>query len=161
MDDSRRAHHPTATPSPRVIRQEAARFVTGVLVDTGFRVEPPSPDFPADLLVTGHPRKAFLLKVLAAAAPHHRGGTGSLGLHWMLRDTPADFVALVDLSRSRGWLLPTKDFKERAQALRGGRFHLDWIVVRLGIPRKPVPAEEDFAPYAIEQAVTLLAQDLV
>jgi len=52
-------------------------------------------------------------------------------LHWMLTDDGEDCVALVDLSREAVWLLPAVEFRNRAQPLPGGRFHLDWLVWRL------------------------------
>lgn len=146
------------------------------MAGVGLRAEAPPPDLPGDLLVAGPAGQSVLLRLLAAAAPHHRGGRGSLGLHWMLPDTPADFAAVVDLSRRCGWLIPTADFQARAQPLSGGRFHLDWIVVPLGRTRPnsrsqtgarrspsgktQVPEEGEFASYAFERALPELARRL-
>jgi len=92
-----------------------------------------------------------VLKLLAVAAPHHRGGRGSLGLHWMLRSGNEDYVALVDLSREAIWLLNAEEFRARAQPLAGGRFHLDWIVLSLGPrQRSQVPSEDEFELYRLE-----------
>jgi hypothetical protein len=151
-------------------------LVIEALRGVGLRAEAASKDVPADLVVAGPSGRSVLVSVLAAAAPHHRGGRGSLGLHWMLRDTAADFIALVDLSRERGWLIPAADFRARAQPLSDGRFHLDWIVVPLGSMRPdgrpqtgarpgpsgrtPVPDEEEFAPYAYERALPELVRRL-
>jgi hypothetical protein len=129
-------------------REHAVRLLTDRLTSAGFRVEPGPPDCFVDLLITrdGVP---LLVKLLAAAAPHHRGGTGSLGLHWMLPETIADRVALVDLARSVCWILPSSTFREEAQPLAGGRHHLDWIVVPLGKPASSVPMETEFDKFKL------------
>src|SRR5439155_12162236 len=93
------------------------------------------PGFLADLKITRRSIIQFV-KVMGAAAPHHRGGFGSLGLHWMLNQTAADLVSLVDLSRSKVWLLPIENFQSRALSLERGRWHLDWIV--LPLRRRPL-----------------------
>lgn len=129
--------------STRAIAARAARLLTERLTTEGFRVEPAPPDSSVDLLIRRDGRP-LLVKLLTAAAPHHRGGTGSLGLHWMLPETIADRVALVDLSRSLCWMLPSSTFREEAQPLAGGRYHLDWIVVPLGKHSKSIPMEAKF-----------------
>ena len=78
----------------------------------------------------------------------------------MLGDTPAEFVALVDLSRRQGWLLLIDDFRAKAQPLSEGRFHLDWIVVPLGKRKSTAPDEGEFASYAFERALPDLARRL-
>ncbi len=143
-----------------MVRRKGLDLVIGALRGAGLRAEAASKDVPADLMVAGPSGWSVLVSVLAAAAPHRRGGRGSLGLHWMLRDTAADFIALVDLSRERGWLIPAADFRARAQPLSDGRFHLDWIVVPLGRMRTQVPDEEEFAPYAYERALPELVRRL-
>jgi hypothetical protein len=135
-------------PSSSVIRHQAIQLLTERLLSGGYVIEPAPHGFRADLLARQAGR-SHLIKVLAAAAPHHRGGTGSLGLHWLLTETAADLVALVDLSRSRVWLLATHDFRSKAQALSGGRYHLDWIVVPIGSRRNRVAVEEQFDRYRL------------
>ncbi len=111
-------------------------------------------------MITGASGRSVLVRVLAAAAPHQRGGRGSLGLHWMLSETPADFVAVVDLSRRRSWLVPAADFEVRAQPLPGRRFHLDWIVGERSGTSTPVPGEGEFESYVFARALARLAHDL-
>src|SRR5439155_21355815 len=119
------------------VRSEAIRLCTERLASAGYRVQRPPSGFAADLRIS-RDRAIQLVKVLGAAAPHRRGGSGSLGLHWLLSETPADAVALVDLSRAKVWLLPIEEFQRRAISLVGGRLHLDWIVLALGkSPPKP------------------------
>jgi hypothetical protein len=132
-----------------VIRSEAILLAGERLRSSGFEVEAPPPGLNADFKI-GRRRTALLVKVLAAAAPHHRGGSGSLGLHWLLGETAADAIALVDLSRSKVWLLPIEDFQSRALSLTRGRYHLDWIVVLLGNRTPKPPDEDEFACYLLE-----------
>jgi hypothetical protein len=118
------------------------RLLTERLTSAGFHVEPARLHPSVDLLIRqeGMP----LLVKLLTGAPHYRGGTGSLGLHWMLPATIVDRVALVDLARSVCWMLPSSTFREQAQPMAGDRYHLDWIVVPLGKYPKSIPMETEF-----------------
>jgi len=77
----------------------------------------------------------------------------------MPRRTPADFIALIDLSRARGWLMPTADFEARAKRLPGERFHLDWIVAAAR-PSRTVPEEREFDAFTLARAMPGLARCL-
>ena len=118
------------------------------LAPHGFSLEPGDGDA---YVLRPSSAPSLVLKLLAAAAPHHRGGRGSLGLHWMLRSDTEDYVAVVDLSREAIWLLKAEEFRTRAQPLAGGRFHLDWLVLSLGPrQRSQVPSEDEFQQYRLE-----------
>ncbi|MBI1886603.1 MAG: hypothetical protein HYS09_09885 [Chloroflexi bacterium] len=95
--------------------------------------------------------RTALLRLLANAAPHRRSGN-NLGLHWMLRSDIEEYVALVDVSRESVWLLPAADFRARAQPLPGGRFHLDWLALRLSA-RSRVADEDQFEQYRLENVM--------
>ena len=114
----------------------------------------------ADLLVFGPAGRSAPLRILVREAPHRRGGGANLGLHWLLGATPAQHVALVDLSRQLGWLIPTAEFQAQAAPYRGGRFHLDWIVARMGRTKTRVPDESEFERYLFERTLPELARDL-
>ena len=114
----------------------------------------------ADLLVFAPAGSSTPLRILVAEAPHRRGGGANLGLHWLLGATPAKHVALVDLSRQLGWLLPTAEFQAQASPYRGGRFHLDWIVARMGRSKTRVADEVEFERYLFERTLPVLARDL-
>ena len=146
--------------SDALLHERANRLVIEAMRAAGLAAEPAPRDVPAQVLVATASGRALLVHVLVREAPHRRGGGGNLGLHWMTRDTPADFVALVDLSRRRGWLLPMEDFRTRARPAAGGRFHLDWIVLPLSPTRSRVPDENEFEPYAFETALPELARRL-
>jgi hypothetical protein len=150
---------PGVAMSEKLLHQRALEFVLSELGHAGLRAEAAPPDLPGDAAIVGRDGRSLLVRILVRAGPHHRGGRGSLGLHWMLRDTPAEFVALVDLSRRLGWLLPTAHFRAQASALSDGRFHLDWIVVPLTGRTSRVPQEGEFERYAFESALPELTRD--
>ena len=55
--------------------------------------------------------KAFTIQVKTNLNPKPGGGSGKLALDWWLRDnSPADIVALVDLSTDRIWMFLDKEF---------------------------------------------------
>ncbi len=144
--------------SDALLHERANQFVLDALTTAGLTAEPAPRDLPAQIVVATPSGRALLVAVLVRQAPHPRGRGGNVGLHWMTRDTPADFIACVDLSRQRGWLLPTADFRERAQPASGGRLHLDWLVARAAATRARVPDEADFEPFAFERALPALAR---
>ena len=136
--------------SSRAIREHATVLLTEWLCSAGYEVEPAPTGLRIDLIIRRQGQNEEMVKVLAAAAPHHRGGTGSLGLHWLLSETAADCVALVDLSRSFCWMIPVSTFKMEAQPLADGRYHLDWIVVPLGKHSNKVPPESKFEEFELD-----------
>jgi len=96
-------------------------------------------------------------KVLPRKGPHPRGRTGAMGMHWMLRSDVEDFVVLADTGRELVWLLPAMEFRRLASPQRGGRWHLDWFVVRTGASR--LPDEGDMDEYRIEKALERLLEE--
>lgn len=53
------------------------------------------------------------------------GGSGKAALDWWLRqNSPAELVALVDLSQEQIWMMTHAEFEELAQQRSGGRLHL-------------------------------------
>ncbi len=146
--------------SSEVIHQQARDFVMQALARVGLQAEAAPRELRGDLLIFGPARHPTLLRILVRQAPHRRGGGANLGLHWMLSSTPAEYVALVDLSRRLGWLLSTPEFQAQARPYRGGRFHLDWIVARMGRTTTQVADEIEFAAYAFERALPQLAKRL-
>ena len=141
--------------SERALHGAAEEMVRARLAAFGIGLEA-LPDLPAGrhglplgyamLLPGGQMR---VVKVLPRAAPHRRGRQGNLGMHWMLRSDFEDYVALVDLAREIVWLLPSGEFRSRAAPVTGGRWHLDWLVVRAA--RSRVPDEAEFERYRLER----------
>ena len=69
--------------------------------------------------------KAFTIQVKTNLNPKPGGGSGKLALDWWLRDnSPADIVALVDLSTDRIWMFLDKEFSKNAQQHSKNKYHL-------------------------------------
>jgi len=138
-------------PRPAVETRRAAEVLLRTrLAAAGIGLEP-LPDLPLAYALLPRGGKMRIVKMLAQAAPHRRGGRGSLGLHWLLPSDFEEFVALVNVSREAVWLLPAPEFRSRAQRLEAGRYHLDWLVVRLG--RSNVADELEFEPFRLENVI--------
>lgn len=82
-------------------------------------------------LVAYSPRieRALTIQVKTNLRPKRAGGTGRLALDWWLRqDSPAELVALVDLSTNRIWMLQHGELVEAAQQRPQGRLHFYFYV---------------------------------
>ncbi|HXG41327.1 MAG TPA: hypothetical protein VNL95_01220 [Dehalococcoidia bacterium] len=102
---------------------------------------------PGVLLVRWPGGQERLARVLARPGPHRRGGRGALGMHWLLPPGGEELVALADLGRGLAWLLTRRQFEAYARPERGGRYHLDWLVLPLG--PSTLPMEEEFEPFLL------------
>lgn len=138
--------------APPALVPAAEAILRQRLAARGIRLEAAPGDAYTATLPDG---RRLILKLLARAAPHRRGGGNNLGLHWLLHSDVEDYVALVDLWRSEAWLMPVAVFRERARPLPGGRFHLDWLVLRLS-PRSRLADEADFEAYRFDVAIPRL-----
>lgn len=137
-------------PPAAETRRAAEALLRARLAVAGIGLEP-LPDLPLAYALLPRGGKIRIVKLLAQAAPHRRGGRGSLGLHWLLPSDFEEFVALVDLSREAVWLLPAPEFRSRARPLEAGRYHLDWLVLRLG--RSKVADELEFESFRLERTL--------
>ncbi len=142
------------------MHRRAERFVVRALTRAGLRAEAGPPGLGPSLLVSGPSGRSTIVRVLVREGPHRRGGGANLGMHWMLGPTEAKEIALVDLARRRGWLISARQFRKRARPVAGGRYHLDWIVARLGHTRTTIAGEDEFALHAFERALSMLARRL-
>ena len=89
-------------------------------------------------LVAYSPRRgrALTIQVKTNLRPKPAGGTGRLALDWWLRlDSPAELVALVDLSTERIWMLRHEDLVVTAQQLSQGRLHFYFYVEKDYVPK--------------------------
>jgi hypothetical protein len=143
--------------SDALMHQRANQLVIDAMTAAGLSAELAPRDLPAQVVISAPDGTALLIVVLVREGPHARGGGGNVGLHWMTRDTPAAFIACVDLSRGRACLFPIADFRERAQPASGGRLHLDWLVARAASTRVRVADESEFDSYTFERALPELA----
>ncbi len=77
-------------------------------------------------LVAFHPetRMPFTIQVKTNLRPKPGGGKGRPALDWWVpENSPAQFVALVDLSSEVAWLLSHGELDAAAQQRSGGRLH--------------------------------------
>jgi len=98
-------------------------------------------------------RTSFQIQVKTNAAPKPGGGRGRLCLDWWLEEeSPADFVALVDLSTERIWMLTIEQMAALAQQRSGGKLHLYMHLEPEAAPRrKDTPMRDvDFDGYRLE-----------
>jgi hypothetical protein len=65
------------------------------------------------------------------------GGKGKAALDWWVpEDTPAELIALVDLSEQRLWIFERTEFSRHAQQHSGGRHHIYMYTDPAAKPRK-------------------------
>lgn len=95
------------------------------LLKFGIESAPLTTDSGIDLVAfSAKQNKALTIQVKANEKPKPGGGKGPLALDWWLRTTsPAELVALVDLSESRTWLFSHEEFSALAQQESRGKFH--------------------------------------
>jgi hypothetical protein len=102
------------------------------------------------MYIPGH-RESATIQVKAQWVPVPAGGKGQSQCSWVFdRDCPADWLALVDLSRDRAWLFTINEGRELAQQKpASGDWRLYWYfdeAVVKGSPRR----ESDMINYRID-----------
>ncbi|MDG4648022.1 hypothetical protein P6F26_06165 [Roseibacterium sp. SDUM158017] len=96
---------------------------------------------------------ALTVQVKTNLRPKPAGGRGKPALDWWLReDSPAELVALTDLSRDRVWLFRHHELDYHAQQRSSGRLHF-YFYVGDANPRKGQRVEEDFEAFRLENRV--------
>lgn len=101
-------------------------LVQYLLLSRGVESAPMSTDSGVDLVTysprTSHPA-TIQVKTNLQAKPG--GGKGKAALDWWIAEgTPAQFVALVDLSSQRVWLFSREEIAALSQQQSNGRFHI-------------------------------------
>lgn len=99
---------------------------------------PMSTDVGVDL-VAYSPRRAepISIQVKTNLKPKPGGGKGKAALDWWVPvDTPARYIALVDLASDSVWLLSREDLAAVAQQQSSGRYHVYMYTDRAAKPRK-------------------------
>ncbi len=142
------------------LHRKADQFLVRALRRAELSAEAAPPGLNCRLLVRGSGGRSTRVHVLVRPGPQRRGGGLNLGMHWMLSSTDADQIALVDISRRKGWFLSVAEFRRRARAGADGRYHLDWIVARLGRTRTTIADEGEFDSYTFPRALPQLARRL-
>jgi len=91
----------------------------------GVESSPMSTDTGIDLVAYSPTRHtAHTIQVKANERPKPGGGKGKAALDWWLReDSPAELVALVDLSSEAVWMFRHEELVEHAQQISSGRLH--------------------------------------
>jgi hypothetical protein len=104
----------------------------------GIESAPMSTDTGVDLVAYSPNRQsAYTIQVKTNLKPKPGGGSGKSALDWWVPETsPAQFVALVDLSNERVWLLSHAELLTHAQQRSTGRAHIYMYTDPSARPRK-------------------------
>ena len=125
------------------------------LLQLGIESSPMTTDSGIDLVVYS-PKlaRAQTVQVKANHRPKPSGGKGQLALDWWLReDSPAELVALVDLSLDRVWLFRHAEVTELAQQRSNGSVHLYFYVDADYQPRSPGTHINEFARFELRNRI--------
>lgn len=127
------------------------------LLTRGIDSAPMTTDAGVDLVAYAPAREEpFSIQVKTNVRPKPGGGKGKPALDWwVVEDTPAQLVALVDLSTRRIWLLRREELSDLAQQRSNGRLHLYMYTDSTHKPKKNgrlIHARE-FQRYLLENRV--------
>ena len=82
-------------------------------------------------------QKAITIQVKTNQKPKPGGGSGKMTLDWWLPDnSPAEFIALVDLSTEKIWFFSYDEFSKNAQQHSKTKYHIYMYVDHKAISRK-------------------------
>jgi hypothetical protein len=108
-------------------------------------------------LVAYSPRnnKAYTIQVKTQEKPRPGGGKGKLAMAWDLKETsPADLVAVADISTSSVWLFTHSEFIDLAQQHSAKGIYKLYMYVDETIKTKKEKAlKSQFANYLIDQRI--------
>lgn len=125
----------------------------------GIESSPLTTDYGIDLVAyTSIKNQAMTVQVKTCLEPKPAGGKGKLALDWWLADnSPAQLVALVDLSKERIWLFEIEEYRAMAQQYSNGRLHLYMYVDPSVEPRTNKAVHvADFDLYLLENRISFL-----
>lgn len=96
-------------------------------------------------------RDAATIQVKATWEPVPAGGKGPLALGWVFHpDCPADYLAVVDLSRDMAWLFTINQARELAQQTpASGKWRIYWYPDDASVGGTP-KRESDMSRYQID-----------
>lgn len=99
--------------------------------------------------------RAYTIQVKTQEKPMPGGGRGKLALSWDLRESsPADLVAVTDLSSNSVWLFNHSEFTELAQQHSAkGIYKLYMYVDETVKTKKEKALRSQFAEYLIEKRI--------
>ncbi|MFA6071418.1 MAG: hypothetical protein WC810_22810 [Janthinobacterium sp.] len=108
-------------------------------------------------LVAYSPRnmKAYTIQVKTTEKPTPAGGKGKLATGWTLReDSPADLIALTDLSTDSAWLFTHHEFADLAQEHSSkGIFRLYMYTDETIKTQKSIVLKSHFAKYLMDERI--------
>jgi hypothetical protein len=113
-------------------------FVQYRLLLLGIESAPMCTDTGIDLVAyLPNSKSAITIQVKTNLKPKPGGGKGKLALDWWIpEDSPAEFIALVDLSSGNIWIFTHKDLLIHAQQHSSGRAHIYMHTESLAKPLK-------------------------
>ncbi len=99
--------------------------------------------------------RSFTIQVKTKEKPTKGGGTGKLSLAWDLRDnSPAELVAIADLSTDSVWLFTHTEFEKMAQQHSGkGNLKLYMYVDESVNTKKEMALISQFDQYRLEERI--------
>ena len=108
------------------------------LLFLGIESAPMSTDTGVDLVAYSPNRQsAYTIQVKTNLKSKPGGGSGKSALDWWVpEDSPAQFIALVDLSHEQVWLLSHEQLLAHAQQRSSGRAHIYMYTDPSARPRK-------------------------
>jgi hypothetical protein len=71
---------------------------------------------------------------------------------WLREDSPAEFVALTDLSRDRVWLFSHEELDRMAQQRSSGRLHF-YFYIESELPTQKHTGESFYAAHLLENRI--------
>lgn len=99
--------------------------------------------------------RPITIQVKTNLGPKRGGGKGTPGLDWWLRqDSPAEYVAIVDIESSRVWLLLHSEFEKFAQQRPEGRLHLYFSDAEVRRNRVSMSRASDYEAYLLEARIS-------
>lgn len=103
-------------------------------------------------------KRAVTIQIKTTEIPTKGGGNGKLALSWNLRDdSPAELVALTDLSSDSVWIFTHAEFEKRAQQhSASGNFKLYMYVDETVKTKKEMALKSQFELYKLEERVITL-----
>lgn len=99
--------------------------------------------------------KAYTIQVKTQEKPSPGGGKGKLAISWDLKDnSPADLIAVAELSTDTVWLFTLSEFVELAQQHSSkGNYKLYMYVDECVKTKKVVALKSQFSKYLLEERV--------
>jgi len=99
--------------------------------------------------------KAYTIQVKTQEKPLPGGGKGKLSLAWDLRDnSPAELIAITDLSTDSVWLFAFSEFEELAQQHSAkGNLKLYMYVDETVKTKKKMALKSQFEGYLVEKRI--------